>query len=159
MVSMGSLASMSKEPEVSHAEGKLIAWMLADSRARQVVKGRLDEAALARLPLNAIFRAIFEEPDGPLNAADVIERLAEDWQRTLVSKLAVDDSHEPVDVAQLESRIDGLLAQLGVSGPEAARRRKTEVDRLMAEALRRGDNDEVRKLVAEAHQLGRAIHS
>ena len=150
---------VAREQEISHAEGKLIAWMLADPRARQAARLRLDEQALAGQQLQGIFRALLEEPDGPLNAGDVVERLTEDWQRKLVARLAVDDNHEPVDVARLESQIEGLLELLGVHGAEAARRRKAEVDRLMAEALRRGDKDEIRRLAVEAHELSRAIHS
>jgi DNA primase len=148
-------------PPISHAEGKLIAWMLADPRARRAVQSRLGERELAGQQLAPVFRAILEKADAPLHAADVVERLSEEWQRRLVSRLAVDQVHEPVDhdSAQLDSKIAALVEQLGVTGPEAARRRKAEVDRLMTDALRRGDREEAHRLAVEAQELGRAINS
>ncbi len=147
------------DPDISHAEGTLVAWMLADPRARQAVRARLDGAALATLPLGAVFQAILAGPDGPLPVADLVDDLPEEWQRRLVSRLAVNDTHEPVDLDRLDSRIDSLIEQLGVSGAEAARRRKAEVDRLMADAVRSGDRETIQRLAGEAHELSRTIHA
>lgn len=152
-------ATDGKELEtLPHAESALLAWLLADGEAREAFRAMVDEDALADLPRSAIFRAVMDDGDEPFSVQAVVDRLGDDWHRRVVMHHAVAIDREPIERERLEDRIRSFVEQLGLSPRHAARRRKAEVDRELERALRIGDADTARRLMAEAHELGRAAH-
>jgi DNA primase len=151
-------ASGKVDIEIPHAEALLVAWMIASDRVRAAFRAMVAPGAIDSLPRAAIFRSLLEESGTAFDVARVVERLEDEWQRRHVSALAVASEHEPPPADGLEEKLSDLIDQLGMSPRDAARRRKAEVDRLCDEARRRGDHEAMKPLLAEASELGKAIH-
>lgn len=150
--------TVEEESDVSHAESRLIAWMIASERVRDLFRDAVAPEALRRIPRAAIFEAILAEPPGEFDLSGVLDGLTDDWQRRLVSRVAIESDHEPPSLEGLESRVLDLIDQLGMTPRDAARRRKAEVDAQIEDARRKGDHETVKQLLAEAIELGRVIH-
>ena len=150
--------NIEEDSDVSHAESRLISWMLSSGRVRDLFREAVDPEALGRIPRAAIFEAILSEPDGDLDLSGMLDRLPEDWHRRLVSTIAVGSDHEPPSLEGLEGRVVDLVDQLGMTPRDVALRRKAEVDRQIEDARRKGDHETVKQLLAEAIELGRVIH-
>lgn len=144
--------------DATMAEKTLLTWMLADGRARAAFRDIVGDEGIGQLPKAELYRAVLAEPVEHLDVSRLLDQLEDDGLRALVSACAVTPSSEPLDDQDLRAKVLSFLEGMGISDAEDARRRKADVDRLLAEALRQGDRDEARRLLAEAQALGKAIN-